>query len=84
MQIRNNIYHFQTIRGRRLLEYIVPQFVRKALAGDNPDAALLQLVGFSGLLAASESYLEPLVQRPRWSMPSPSYSRTATTSRRFS
>ena len=65
MQIRNNIYHFQTIRGRRLLEYIVPQFVRKALAGDNPDAALLQLVGFSGLLAASESYLEPLVQRPQ-------------------
>ncbi len=65
MQIHNNIYHFQTIRGRRLLEDIVPRFVEKALAGGNPDAALLQLVGFSRLLAGSESYLEPLVQRPQ-------------------
>ena len=65
MQIHNNIYHFQTIRGRRLLEDIVPRFVEKALAGSNPDAALLQLVGFSGLLAVSESYLEPIVQRPQ-------------------
>lgn len=65
MQIRNNIYHFQTIRGRRLLEDIVPGFVDRALAGGNPDAALLQLVGFSGLLAANESYLEPLVRRPQ-------------------
>ncbi|MGO9378671.1 MAG: bifunctional [glutamate--ammonia ligase]-adenylyl-L-tyrosine phosphorylase/[glutamate--ammonia-ligase] adenylyltransferase [Dissulfurispiraceae bacterium] len=64
MQIRNNIYYFQTIRGRRLLEDIVPRFVDKALAGGNPDAALLQLVGFSRLLAGSESYLEPIVQSP--------------------
>jgi len=64
MQIRNNIYHFQTIRGRRLLEEIVPRFVDKALSGGNPDAALLQLVGFSGLLAASESYLDTIIHRP--------------------
>lgn len=64
MQIRNNIYQFQTIRGRRLLEDIVPRFVDQALVGGNPDGALLQLVGFSRLLAESESYLEPLVQRP--------------------
>jgi len=64
MQIRNNIYHFQTIRGRRLLEEIVPMFVDKALNSGNPDAALLQLVGFSGLLAASESYLDTIIQRP--------------------
>ncbi len=64
MQIRSNIYSFQTIRGRRLLEEIVPRFVEGALSGDNPDAALLQLVGFSRLLAASESYLDPIVQRP--------------------
>jgi len=64
MQIRNNIYSFQTIRGRRLLSEIVPKFVEKALEGDNPDAALLQLVGFSRLLAANESYIETIVQRP--------------------
>ncbi|HTZ19190.1 MAG TPA: bifunctional [glutamate--ammonia ligase]-adenylyl-L-tyrosine phosphorylase/[glutamate--ammonia-ligase] adenylyltransferase [Dissulfurispiraceae bacterium] len=64
MQIRNNIYSFQTIRGRRLLEEIVPRFVEGALSGDNPDAALLQIVGFSRLLAASESYLDPIAQRP--------------------
>ncbi len=64
MQVRSNIYSFQTIRGRRLLEEIVPKLVEKILDGDNPDAALLQLVGFSSLLAARESYLEPIVQRP--------------------
>ncbi len=64
MQIRSNIYSFQTIRGRRLLEEIVPKFVEKTLDGDNPDAALLQLVGFSSLLAAHESYLEALLRRP--------------------
>jgi [glutamine synthetase] adenylyltransferase / [glutamine synthetase]-adenylyl-L-tyrosine phosphorylase len=64
MQIRNSIYLFQTIRGRRLLSYILPRFVEKALDGDNPDAALLQLVGFSRLLATVESYLELIVQRP--------------------
>lgn len=64
MQIRNSIYAFQTIRGRRLLGDILPKFVEKALAGDNPDAALLQLVGFSRVLAASESYLETIGRRP--------------------
>ncbi len=64
MQIRNSTYQFQTIRGRRLLGDILPRFVEKALSGDNPDAALFQLVGFSRLLAVSESYLEPIVQRP--------------------
>jgi glutamate-ammonia-ligase adenylyltransferase len=64
MQIRNNIYSFQTIRGRRLLSDIVPKFVEKALQGDNPVAALLQLVGFSRLLAANESYIETIGQRP--------------------
>ncbi len=64
MQIRNNIYFFQTIRGRRLLEDVIPKFVEEALTGDNPDAALLQLVGFSRLLASNESYVEPIVSQP--------------------
>jgi glutamate-ammonia-ligase adenylyltransferase len=65
MQIRNSMYIFQTIRGRRLLGEILPRFVEKALAGDNPDAALLQMVGFSRLLAVRESYMEHIVQRPQ-------------------
>ena len=63
MQIRSNMYSFQTIRGRRLLGEVVPMFVEGALTGDNPDAALLQLVGFSRLLAANESYLDPIFHR---------------------
>ncbi len=60
IKIRNNIYSFQTIKGRRLLEEILPRFVDEALRGANPDLALLQLVDFSGILAAKESYLEAI------------------------
>lgn len=63
-KIRNNIYSFQTIRGRRLLEDILPRFVDEALRGINPDLALLQLVDFSSILASKESYLEAIAQRP--------------------
>ncbi|HCL82086.1 MAG TPA: hypothetical protein DHW81_07705, partial [Nitrospiraceae bacterium] len=63
-KIRNNIYSFQTIKGRRLLEDIIPKFANEALKGTNPDLALLHLVDFSGILAAKESYLEVISQRP--------------------
>lgn len=63
MKIRSNMYSFQTIRGRRLLEDIIPKFADDALKGESPDAALIQLVDFSRILASRESYLEPLVQR---------------------
>jgi glutamate-ammonia-ligase adenylyltransferase len=63
-RIRNNIYSFQTIRGRRLLEDALPRFVDEALKGINPDLALLQLVDFSSILASKESYLEAIAQRP--------------------
>jgi [glutamine synthetase] adenylyltransferase / [glutamine synthetase]-adenylyl-L-tyrosine phosphorylase len=42
----------------------VPRFAEKAIDGGNPDEALLQLVDFSRLLAARESYLDSIVQRP--------------------
>ena len=61
-QIRNTTYSFQTLRGRRLMEEIIPSFLDEALRTPNPDRALLQLVDFSRLLATSESYLEPIVQ----------------------
>lgn len=63
-RIRNNIYSFQTIRGRRLLEDILPRFVDEAIKGINPDLALLHLVDFSGILASKESYLDAISQRP--------------------
>jgi glutamate-ammonia-ligase adenylyltransferase len=63
MKIRNAIYSFQTIKGRRLLEEILPKFVDETLKGADPDAALLQLVDFSSILASKESYLEAISQR---------------------
>lgn len=63
MKIRNNIHSFQTIKGRRLLEDLVPEFIAGILKGGNPDLALLQMIDFSGILAAKESYLEVLSQR---------------------
>jgi glutamate-ammonia-ligase adenylyltransferase len=63
MKIRSNMSSFQTIRGRRLLEDIIPKFVDDALKGENPDAALIQLIDFSRILASRESYLEPITQR---------------------
>jgi glutamate-ammonia-ligase adenylyltransferase len=63
-KIRNNIYSFQTIRGRRLLEEIIPRFVDAAIKGDNADSALLHLVDFSAILAAKEFYLEAIAKHP--------------------
>lgn len=63
MKIRSNMSSFQTIKGRRLLERIIPEFVDDALGGDNPDVTLLQLVDFSAILAAKESYLEAISQK---------------------
>ncbi len=62
-KIRNSIYSFQTLRGRRLLEDIIPKFVDEALRGTNPDNALLQLVDFSNILAGNVSYLESISAR---------------------
>ncbi|HMK44631.1 MAG TPA: bifunctional [glutamate--ammonia ligase]-adenylyl-L-tyrosine phosphorylase/[glutamate--ammonia-ligase] adenylyltransferase [Dissulfurispiraceae bacterium] len=61
-QIRATTYTFQTLRGRRLMEDLIPRFVEEALKTPNPDRALLQMVDFSRLLATNESYLEPIVQ----------------------
>lgn len=62
-KIRNSMYAFQTLRGRRLLEEIIRKFVDEAIQGTNPDGALLQLVDFSAVLASSEPYLESISTR---------------------
>lgn len=63
-KLRNTIYSFQTIRGRRLLEDLIPRFVEEALKGGSPDAVLVQLVDFFAILSARESYLEAIAERP--------------------
>ncbi len=63
MKIRNNMASFQTLRGRRLMELIVPRFLRAAIHTGNPDKALAQLVDLCQVLATNESYLESVIQR---------------------
>lgn len=63
-KIRNTLHSFQTIRGRRLLEQLLPRFTEAALREADPDHALLQLVDFSSLIALNESYLEAIAARP--------------------
>ncbi len=63
-KIRNTVYSFQTIRGRRVLEEVIPKFVDEALKGVDPDLALTQLVDFFGILSTRESYLEAIAERP--------------------
>ena len=63
MKIRNTVNSFQTIRGRRLLEDLLPRFIEGALQSTDADLALLHLVDFSALMATKESYLETIAQR---------------------
>jgi glutamate-ammonia-ligase adenylyltransferase len=56
--IKNSTFTFQTLRGRRLLGEILPQFVESALSTSSPDTALNHLQSFAELLGANESYLE--------------------------
>lgn len=56
--IRDSVYLFQTIKGRRLLSEILPVFVDSAIKSSNPDMALNHLEPFSFLLSTNESYLE--------------------------
>jgi [glutamine synthetase] adenylyltransferase / [glutamine synthetase]-adenylyl-L-tyrosine phosphorylase len=56
--IKDSVFTFQTLRGRRLLSEIVPVFVDSALKTNAPDAALNHLQSFADLLSMNESYLE--------------------------
>ena len=63
MKIRNTVSSFQTIRGRKLLEDLLPRFIEGALQSADADLALLHLVDFAALMAKKESYLETIAQR---------------------
>lgn len=56
--IRDATRAFQTLRGRRLLNEILPAFLLEALKTRNPDTALNNLQSFAALLAREESYLD--------------------------
>ena len=56
--IKNSTYHYQTLRGRRLLGEILPSFVDAAVKSGNPDMALNHLQSFASFLSARESYLD--------------------------
>jgi [glutamine synthetase] adenylyltransferase / [glutamine synthetase]-adenylyl-L-tyrosine phosphorylase len=56
--IKDSIFTFQTLRGRRILSEIIPVFVDSALQTNSPDAALNHLQAFAGLLSMNESYLD--------------------------
>ena len=63
MKIRNTVNSFQTIRGRRLLEDLLPRFIERALQSTDADLSLLHLVDFAALMATKEAYLETIAQR---------------------
>jgi len=56
--IKDSVFNFQTLRGRRLLSEIIPVFVDSALKTNSPDSALNHLQSFADLLGMNESYLE--------------------------
>lgn len=63
--IKDSIFSFQTLRGRRLLSEILPAFVDAAMKSDAPDEALNHLQSFAGLLSTQESYLEIFIRDPK-------------------
>jgi glutamate-ammonia-ligase adenylyltransferase len=60
--IRDGTFSFQTIRGQRLLNKILPAFLHKALQSPDPDTAMDNLQSFTTLLSSEESYLDLFAQ----------------------
>lgn len=60
--IKDSIFSFQTLRGRKLLSEILPIFVDSALKSAAPEEALNHLQSFAGLISTQESYLEIFIR----------------------
>jgi len=60
--IRDSGYHYQTLRGRRLLSEILPSFIDTAVKTRNPDMALHHLQSFAAFLSSRESYLDAFTE----------------------
>lgn len=63
-RIKETIGRFQTLRGRRLQEIIIPSLTARALATENPEMALGNLLRFTDSLTTNVAYLELFSQQP--------------------
>lgn len=60
--IRESTLSFQTLRGQRLLNEILPAFLSAALGSRYPDTAINNLQSFVTVLSSEESYLDLFVR----------------------
>jgi glutamate-ammonia-ligase adenylyltransferase len=60
--IRESTLSFQTLRGQRLLNEILPAFLSAALGSRYPDTAINNLQSFVSVLSSEESYLDLFVR----------------------
>lgn len=60
--IRESTLSFQTLRGQRLLNEILPAFLSAALASRYPDTAINNLQSFVSVLSSEESYLDLFIR----------------------
>ena len=60
--IRESTFSFQTLRGQRLLNEILPVFLSAALGSRYPDTAINNLQSFVSVLSSEESYLDLFVR----------------------
>lgn len=61
-QLRQSIGFFHSLKGRRLLEKVMPDLAEAALASSAPERVLRSLVHFLEMVSNAESYLELLEQ----------------------
>ncbi|MBF0317971.1 MAG: bifunctional [glutamate--ammonia ligase]-adenylyl-L-tyrosine phosphorylase/[glutamate--ammonia-ligase] adenylyltransferase [Nitrospirae bacterium] len=57
-KIRDNMGSFQTLRGKRLQDVVIPEFLQEAVNSKDPARALSNLHNFTDILNTDMSYLE--------------------------
>ncbi len=57
-KIRDSMNEFQTLRGKRVKDRILPYFVESAIKSEDPVKALKNLIGFVEMLRTNETYLD--------------------------
>ena len=60
--IRESTFSFQTLRGQRLLNEILPAFLSAALGSRYPDTTINNLQSFVSVLSSEESYLDLFIR----------------------
>ncbi|MBF0474051.1 MAG: hypothetical protein HQK93_10035, partial [Nitrospirae bacterium] len=62
-KIKESLNSFQSLKGKRLKDHILPTFTELALGSLNPEVALQNLLNFSDILLINESYLDLFTER---------------------